>query len=113
MQRFVTRMLEATRALEKRSEAVARAADPVFHPGSVANMFKRSFSLKVRRDGRQVISSAEAVAHARRPSVCRPSCRSAARRTPPSSGSPWTWTSARPTCCAALNSAMRASSVCP
>lgn len=47
-QRFVTRMLETTRALEKRTEAVARAADPVFNASSMTNMLKRSLSLKVR-----------------------------------------------------------------
>ncbi|POM73290.1 Hypothetical protein PHPALM_9875 [Phytophthora palmivora] len=47
IERFVGRMLQTTRELEKRMESVSRAADPVFNPStSVTNLF-RSLSMKV------------------------------------------------------------------
>ncbi|KAG1692851.1 hypothetical protein DVH05_024140 [Phytophthora capsici] len=45
IERFVGRMLQTTRELEKRTENVSRAAGPVFNPStSVTNLF-RSFSM--------------------------------------------------------------------
>lgn len=46
-QRFVSKVQETTRVLEKRMESTSRAAGPVFNAGSVSSLL-RSFS-KVRR----------------------------------------------------------------
>ncbi|KAH7481706.1 uncharacterized protein KRP23_4884 [Phytophthora ramorum] len=46
IERFVGRMLETTRELEKRTESVSRAAGPVFNPSSSVTSLFRSFSIK-------------------------------------------------------------------
>ncbi|KAE8897924.1 hypothetical protein PF005_g816 [Phytophthora fragariae] len=48
IERFVGRMLETTRELEKRTEGVSRAAGPVFNPSSSVSSLFRSFSIKQR-----------------------------------------------------------------
>lgn len=42
-QRFVGKVQESTRELEKRMDSISRAAGPVFNAGSVTSLF-RSFS---------------------------------------------------------------------
>ncbi|KAG6606556.1 Coagulation factor XI [Phytophthora cinnamomi] len=46
IERFVGRMLQTTRELEKRAEGVSRAAGPVFNPSSSVTSLFRSFSIK-------------------------------------------------------------------
>ncbi|CAI5712300.1 unnamed protein product [Peronospora destructor] len=46
IERFVGRMLQTTRELEKRTESVSRATGPVFNPITSVNRLLRSFSIK-------------------------------------------------------------------
>ncbi|CAH0473802.1 unnamed protein product [Peronospora belbahrii] len=46
IERFVGRMLQTTRELEKRMESVGRAAGPVFDPSRSVTSLLRSFSMK-------------------------------------------------------------------
>ncbi|CAI5727165.1 unnamed protein product [Peronospora effusa] len=46
IERFVGRMLQTTRELEKRTESVSRATGPVFNPNTSVNRLLRSFSIK-------------------------------------------------------------------
>ncbi|KAG7386317.1 hypothetical protein PHYPSEUDO_000445 [Phytophthora pseudosyringae] len=46
IERFVGRMLQTSRELEKRTESVSRAAGPVFSPSTSVSSLLRSFSIK-------------------------------------------------------------------